>query len=250
MCNDHRACLGGSRVVFFARADCMGAAGQDQLLLLCVCLLFDVSVVHDSSNFKPYRCFPTQKHLKSRYEVGHWIIIIVYIPPRAQKCSMLSCLSRRWFYHMDTAVRYFAFLAWYEALMEVSLHRCFADVPYHSKTLVAGLCLLEIAGFQHGDRYFSTNQLTFHQNHFSYEAARRKCTSSSFSCWGRKRPSWRLGSQVGEVGSKSCRIPTFLQFFVDSMADVKFGHCETTWALWFWKEDMFISFRYSLVDLG
>eukprot|EP00435_Cladocopium_sp_Y103_P024187 s339_g5.t3 len=28
---------------------------------------------------------------------------------------------RRWFYAMDTAVRYFAFLAWYEALMEVKL---------------------------------------------------------------------------------------------------------------------------------
>lgn len=78
-------------MVFFARADCTGAAEQDQLLLvlLGVCLLFDVSVVHDSSNFKPYRCFPTQKHLKSRYEVGHWIIIIVYIPPRPKNvpCS-------------------------------------------------------------------------------------------------------------------------------------------------------------------
>lgn len=124
-------------MVFFARADCMGAAGQDQLLLLCVCLLFDVSVVHDSSNFKPYRCFPTQKHLKSRHEVGHWIIL--FTSPQAQKGSMLSCLSRRWFYHMDTAARYFAFLAWYEALMEVSLHRCFADViTVHSKTLVVG----------------------------------------------------------------------------------------------------------------
>lgn len=67
-------------MVFFARADCMGAAGQDQLLLLCVCLLFDVSVVHDSSNFKPYRCFPTQKHLKSRHEVGHWIILFTSPP--------------------------------------------------------------------------------------------------------------------------------------------------------------------------
>lgn len=44
-----------------------------------------------------------------------------------------------------------------------------------------------------------------------YEAARRNCTSSSFSCWGRKRLSWRLGSQVREVGEqKSCQIPTCL----------------------------------------
>lgn len=50
---------------------------------------------------------------------------------------------------MDTAVRYFAFLAWYEALMEVSLHRCFADVitvPFQDTC--SRLCLLEIAGFR------------------------------------------------------------------------------------------------------
>ena len=124
---------------------------------------------------------------------------------------------------------------------------CRCTVPFQDTC--SRLCLLEIAGFRM-ETVISQQTNWLSTKIISYEAARRKCTSSSFSCWGRKRPSWRRGSQVGEVGSKSCQIPTFLLFFVDSTADVKFGHCETTWALWFWKEDMFISCATTWKCLG
>lgn len=43
---------------------------------------------------------------------GHW---------ERKSSRNVQFTLRRWFYAMDTAVRYFAFLAWYEALMEVKL---------------------------------------------------------------------------------------------------------------------------------
>ncbi len=175
-------------------------------------------------------------------------------PPPAQKGSMLSCLSRRWFYHMDTAVRYFAFLAWYEALMEVSLHRCFADVLYHSPFQgTCRLCVLEVAGFRM-ETVISPQQTTWLSTKtVCYEAARRNCKSSSFSCWGRKRPSLRLGSQswgawvrkdyrclLIRFGKVRIMSNSYLGWFY-GWCEIWTQGCETAWALWFGKEDVFIS---------
>ena len=70
-------------VFYYAHADCTGAAVQDQLLLLCVCLLFDIS------NCRRHRCSPTQKHVKLWYEADHGFILVCIPPPGPKRFHAL-----------------------------------------------------------------------------------------------------------------------------------------------------------------
>ena len=103
--------------------------------------------------------------------------------------------------------------------------------------------------FPHGDRYFSTNQLTFHQNHLVMKL-RGESAQVPVSVAGEENglPEG-LVAKLGRLGQNHVKS---LSFFVDSMADVKFGHknVKLHGPLWFWKERHVHILRYSLEVLG
>ena len=115
-------------------------------------------------------------------------------PPRPKKGSMLSCLSGdgsiTWIQQCDTLHSSHGMKLWWR-------FPCIVALPmYHSPFQgTSRLCVLEIGGFRM-ETVISPQQTTWLSTKtVCYEAARRNCKSSSFSCWGRKRPSLRLGSQ-------------------------------------------------------
>lgn len=100
--------------------------------------------------------------------------------------------------------------------------------------------------FPHGDRYFSTNQLTFHQNHLVMKL-RGESAQVPVSVAGEENglPEG-LAAKLGRLGQNHVKSLHFCWFY---------GWCEI-WTLWNYMGLVVLKgrhvhiLRYSLVDLG